>query len=269
MVEIHPSAVVDKKAELGDGVYVGPHCVVEAGCVIGEGTVLEANVVVSSDVKLGKNNRLYPCCVLGRSPQLLGFKTGTKVGRLEIGDNNALRENVTMHPGMYPDAVTKLGSDNLIMVGSHIGHDCIVGNKIVMSNGCQVSGHVHIEDGVWISGMVGIHQFCTIGKWAYVAGFSAIAHDIPPFVIVSGHYPPMIRSVNKRGLIRAGLSEESKAAVTDAFRKLYRSGGTLLENATHIYEQDGIDENVKAMTQMIINSSKQRFGRYLEGFRHR
>lgn len=268
MTEIHPSAIVHKNARLAGDVVVGPFCVIEDGVSIGQGTVLESHVVVAREVTIGRNNRFFPFSTIGKPPQLLGLKPGAVFGKLTIGDNNTIRENVTIHPAMHAGASTIVGNENLIMVGAHIGHDCIVGDKIVMSNGCQISGHCHINTGAWLSGMVGIHQFVTIGRWVYAAGLSGITHDIPPFLIVSGHYPPIVRAVNKRGLVRAGLNDQQKSAVMDAYKKLYRSGGPLLENAKKLAAQGGLDENVCDMVDNIIKSSQQRFGRYLETLRH-
>ena len=139
--------------------------------------------------------------------------------------------------------------------------------QIVMRNYVQISGHCKIETGVWFSGMVLLHQFITIGKWCYAAGLAGINHDIPPFVIVSGHYPPLVRGINKRGLKRAGLSEQEQGKICDAYKKLYRNGRPLLENARELAAEDNLDENVRAMVDAIIKSSKHRFGRYLELFR--
>jgi len=131
----------------------------------------------------------------------------------------------------------------------------------------QISGHCKIETGVWLSGMVLLHQFVTIGKWCFAAGLAGINRDIPPFLTVSGHYPLRVRGVNKRGLKRAGLSEQQQQQIFKAYEKLYRQGGTLLENAEALAREDGLDENVQAMIDTIIKSSQQQFGRYLEKFR--
>jgi UDP-N-acetylglucosamine acyltransferase len=165
---------------------------------------------------------------------------------------------------MHPGRLTKVGSDNLIMIGVHIGHDCELGNKMVLSNYTQVSGHCRLETGVWLSGLVAIQQFVTIGKWSYAAGLAGINHDVPPFVIVSGHYPPIVRAVNKRGLQRAGLNQQQQENIMDCFKKLYRSSGPLLANAEELAAQNGLDENARAMVDAIIKSSKHRFGRFLE-----
>jgi UDP-N-acetylglucosamine acyltransferase len=239
VIQVHPSAIIDKGARLAEGVVIGPNCVIEGGVSIGVGTVLDANVVIGKDVEIGQNNH----------------------------DNNTIREQVTIHPSMHPGGFTKVGSENLFMIGVHIGHDCVIEDKIVLSNYVQVSGHCKIETGVWLSGVVLLHQFVTIGKWVYAAGLAGINHDVPPFLIVSGHYPPRVRGVNKRGMSRAGLSEQSQKKVIEAYKKLYRRGGALEENAKAMARKDGLDENVKAILDVITKSSQQRFGRYLETFR--
>lgn len=267
MIEVHPSAVVDKKARLAGDVVIGPNCVIEAGVSIGVGTVLDANVVIGTDVEIGKNNHFFANCVIGGTPQVLALDPDCEIGGLVIGDNNTIREQVTIHPSMRPGRFTKVGSENLFMIGVHIGHDCVIEDKVVLSNYVQVSGHCKIETGVWLSGVVLLHQFVTIGKWVYAAGLAGINHDVPPFLIVSGHYPPRVRGVNKRGMSRAGLSEQSQNKVIEAYKKLYRHGGALEENAKALLGKDGLDENVEAMIDVIAKSSQQRFGRYLELFR--
>lgn len=268
MIQIHPSAVVTKDAQLDQGVTVGPNCVIDSGVSIGAGTKLDANVVIGKDVRIGKNNHFFPNCSIGGEPQILGLKSETKIGGLLIGDNNTIREQVTIHQSVYPGKFTKIGNDNLLMIGVHIGHDCTLEDNIVMSNCVQIGGHCKIGTGVWFSGIASMHQFVTIGKWCYAAGLAGINRDVPPFLVVSGHYPPRVRGVNKRGLKRAGLGQEQQEQIFEAYKKLYRRGGTLLENAKALADEDGLDENVRAMVDMIIKSSQHRFGRYLEKFRH-
>ena len=265
--EIHPSAVIAGSTQLGEGVIVGANSVIDEGSVIGEGTVIEANVVIGKNVKVGKGNQFFPSCVIGMPPQLLGLDSDTEIGRLEIGDNNIIREQVTIHPSMFPDKITRIGNENLLMIGVHLGHDCVLEDKIVISNYSQISGHCKIETGVWISGLVAVHQFITFGKWCYAAGFAGINHDVPPFVIISGHYPPEIRSINKRGLGRAGLSDKEQSEIFKAFKKLYRGDGVFLDRVTALSSEEGLDENVRYMVDSIIRSSKHRFGRHLELYR--
>jgi UDP-N-acetylglucosamine acyltransferase len=264
---IHPSAVIDREAVLAEDVVVGPNCVVAGGVEIGAGTILEANVYIEKNVKIGGGNHFFPFCTIGCRPQILSLGPEDETGGLEIGDNNIIREQVTIHPGMRPGGLTRIGNDNLLMIGVHIGHDCELGDKIVLSNYVQISGHCHIGTGVWLSGLVGVHQFITIGRWSYAAGLAGINRDVPPFLIVSGHYPPRIRAVNKRGLLRAGFDKVQQQRINEAYIRLYRSGGTLLENARTLAAEDGWDENVKEMVDVILKSSEHRFGRYLETLR--
>jgi UDP-N-acetylglucosamine acyltransferase len=269
MIKVHPSSVVSKEAHLGEGVTIGPNCVIDNGVSIGGGTVIDANTVIYKNVKLGNNNHLFANCVIGGRPQILGLDPEAEIGGLLIGDRNTFREQVTIHPSVHEGKFTKIGNDNLLMVGSHIGHDCHLEDNIVMSNYVQISGHCKIETGAWFSGLAAMHQFVTIGKWSYASGLAGINRDIPPFLIVSGHYPPRIRGVNKRGLNRGGFSEEQQAKIFEAHKKLYRQGEALLENAKALAEEDGLDENVRAMVDMIIKSSEHQYGRYLEKFRDR
>jgi len=266
-ITVHPSAAVASDVQLAEGVKIGPNCVIESGCSIGADSVLIANVYIGKNVSIGKNNYLHPNCSLGGPPQLLGSNPDDSFGRITIGDGNTIREQATIHPSIHADKFTKIGDNNLIMVGVHIGHDCTLEDNLVLSNFSQISGHCRIETGVWFSGMVLLHQFITIGKWCYAAGMAGINHDIPPFVIVSGHYPPLVRGVNKRGLKRAGLDEQQQQNICDAYIALYRNGRPLLENARELAARDNLDENVRAMVDAIIKSSKHRFGRYLELFR--
>ncbi len=268
MKQIHPTAVIDDDALLADGVVIGPNCFVAGGSCLGEGTVLEANVVIEKNVRIGKHNHLFPNSVIGGQPQILNLRSDTKLGGLVIGDNNTIREQVTIHPSMHHDGLTKIGNDNLLMIGVHVGHDCVIEDKTVLSNFTQMSGHCKIETGVWLSGVVLLHQFVTIGKWCYAAGMAGINKDVPPFLIVSGHYPPEVRGVNKRGLARAGLNEKQQQAIYDAYKRLYRNDKMpLLRKAKQMAEEPGLDENVRDMLDAIIKSSEHRFGRYLETFR--
>jgi UDP-N-acetylglucosamine acyltransferase len=267
MIQVHPSAVVDKKTRLDEGVVIGPNCVIDRDVSIGSGTILDANVVINKSVEIGRGNHFFPNSAIGGRPQLLSLRGDDEIGGLVIGDNNIIREQVTIHPSISPGRFTKVGNDNLLMIGVHIGHDCVLEDKIVLSNYVQISGHCKIETGVWLSGVVLLHQFITVGKWCYAAGLAGINKDVPPFLIVSGHYPPKVRGVNKRGLVRAGLSEQQQQKIIEAYKKLYRQGGALLENAKALEQEDGLDENVRAMLESIIRSGEQRFGRYLEKFR--
>lgn len=264
---IHPTAVVAPSAQVGSNVAIGPFTVVDDGAVIGDNTVLDAHVVIGKDTIIGKNNRVFAGAVIGRPPQILGLDDNTKTGGLTIGDNNIIREYVTVHPSMHPGENTIVGNNNLLMINVHLGHDCVLEDNIVISNCTQVSGHCKIEMGAWLSGNVLVHQFVTIGKWCYAAGLAGINHDVPPYVIVSGHYPMEIRAINKRGLSRAGLTPDQQGSVMDAFKFIWRNSGPILERVKELAEQDGLNEPVLAIIDAVTNSSKQRFGRHLELYR--
>lgn len=268
MIQVHPSAVVERGVRLGDGVRIGPNCVIESGVSISDGTILDANVVIGPDVRIGQKNHFFANCAIGAKPQILGLSPDDDIGGLLIGDGNDIREQVTIHPSIYPGKFTKIGNDNLLMIGVHIAHDCELEDRIVLSNYVQISGHCRIETGAWFSGQVCLHQFVTIGKWCYAAGLAGINRDVPPFLIVSGHYPPRVRGVNKRGLERAGMSQQQQQEIFEAYKKLYRQGGTLLENAKALAAEGHLDKNVHEMVDAITRSSEHRFGRYLEKFRH-
>jgi len=267
MAKIHPTAVVEQDAQLADDVVIGPLCVVGKGVTIGAGTVLDAKVVIADRVTIGRENYFYPNSVIGCCPQVMGLTPDSEIGGLLIGDRNVFREGATVHPSRYGDAATEIGSDNLVMIGTHIGHDCTIEDKTVLSNCVQIGGHCKIGTGAWFSGMAGAHQFVTVGQWCFVAGLAGLTHDVPPFMTVSGHYPSVVRSVNKRGLTRAGLDEAQQQRIQKAYKRLYRDEGTLLANAEALAGEDGIDENVKAIVEAIIQGSQHRFGRYLETLR--
>jgi UDP-N-acetylglucosamine acyltransferase len=268
-VNIHQSAIVDKTASLGNNVTVGPNTVIDSNAVIGDDCALDANVVVGKNVKIGSGNMFYSNCVIGRPPQLLGMDPNKPTGQLEIGDRNTIREMVTIHPSMYSGQKTTVGNDNLFMIGVHLGHDVIVQDNVVISNNTQISGHCKIEQGVWLSGGVLVHQFVTFGKWCYAAGFAGVNQDIPPFLIVSGHYPPQVRAVNKRGLKRAGLQPQQQNNITEAFKKLYKAdNGVFIDRVKNLAKSNGLDPNVRYMVEFILKSNEHRFGRYLEKFRH-
>jgi len=267
MAKIHPTAVVEKDAQLEEDVAIGPHCVVGSGVSIGAATVLDAHVVVAGRVKIGRANYFYPNSVIGCCPQVMGLTPDSDTGALLIGDRNVIREGVTVHPSRYGDASTEIGNDNLIMIGTHVGHDCIIEDKTVLSNSVQIGGHCKIETGAWFSGMAGAHQFVTVGQWCFVAGLAGLTRDMPPFMMVSGHYPAVVRGVNKRGLTRAGLSAEQQERIQGAYKRLYRDEGALLNNAKALAEEEALDENVQAIVDAIIRSSEHRFGRYRESLR--
>lgn len=221
--KVHPNAFVAPTAELGSGVEVGPFAVVEEHSQIGDGTVLAPHAVVRSHVRLGKNNRIDPTAVLGGLPQDLKF-SGEETW-LEIGDDNHFRESVTVHRATDPERPTRIGSRCLLMVNAHIGHDCQLGDDIILTNDVNLGGHCEIGDGVLMGGMAQVHQHVRIGRLAMVGGSTALARDALPFSFVFGILARHYR-LNTIGLRRAGVKGERYKALEQAFRAI-RDGDSL------------------------------------------
>jgi UDP-N-acetylglucosamine acyltransferase len=222
-VSIHPQTVVSPHAEIGTGVRIGPFCVVEAGVVLGDGCNLASRVTVKSGTVLGRDNLVLEGTVLGGMPQHVHMPEYP--GGVTIGDGNVIRENVTVHRAMHSGNVTQIGSRCLLMVGSHVAHDCTVGDGVILTNNSMLGGHVIVDDKAFISGAVAVHQFCRIGRLAMVGGLARVTRDVPPFVTVDGG-TTMIVGLNKVGLRRAGFSVQELEHLKAAYRTIYRSGLT-------------------------------------------
>ena len=232
---VHPGAVIHPGARLDDGVEVGPFCVIGEHVELGAGTKLGPHVVVTGHTRLGRNNRVYPFACLGEIPQ--DKKYGGEPTRLEIGDNNTIRECCTFNIGTAQDSgYTSLGDGNWIMAYTHVAHDCHLGNHIVLANAVQLAGHVTIDDYVILGGGTLVHQFCRVGAHAFTAGGSVVLRDIPPFVIAGGNSAEP-KGINSEGLKRRGFSAESIEAVRRAYRTLYRSKLSFEDARSVIAEQ--------------------------------
>jgi len=217
---IHPTAIIDSKAQLGSHVSVGPYTVVGPDVTLGEGCVIHNHVTLTGQTTLGKHVQVFPGAVVGGAPQDLKHK-GEKT-QLLVGDNTVIRECCTLHVGTeLGGGETIVGSNNLIMAYVHVAHDCHLRNNIVIANGVQLAGHVHIHDGARLSGLAALHHFVTVGACAFVAGCAKLSIDVPPFTLAEGH-PARIRALNKEGLKRRGLSAEAQEAMKDAFRLCFR-----------------------------------------------
>ncbi len=219
--DIHPAAHVSPKANLADDVVVGPQCTVDEHVTIGSGTVLHTGTLVTGHTTIGSGNALGPYAIIGTPPQDLGYQG--EPTRVEIGNDNTLREYVTVNCGSTKEeGVTRIGDENFLMAYCHVGHDCKLGSGIVMANSIGLSGHCKIEDRVWFGGMVGLHQFVTIGTLAFIGGLSRIVHDCPPFMVTEGN-PAKVRGTNVIGLRRRGFASQTIDALKDAQRLIYRS----------------------------------------------
>jgi UDP-N-acetylglucosamine acyltransferase len=220
-VSIHSHALVSSEATLGSDVTIGPFSIIEPHVTIGDGCVLESRVVVKSGTTLGKNNHIFEGTVLGGSPQHV--RPPQHQGGLTIGNNNTIRENVTVHRALHDGGMTSIGNDNLVMVGAHIAHDCRIGNSTIFANNSLLAGHVTVEDRAYVSGSVGVHQFCRIGKLAMVGGHARVVQDVPPYVTVDGN-SGLIVGLNLVGLRRNGFTSAEITELKAAYRVIYRSG---------------------------------------------
>src|ERR1700751_3224406 len=219
-VQIHPTAIVDPKAEIGAGAIVGPYCVIGPNVEVGENCWLQHHVTLQGPMRAGARNKFYAYCSIGQQTQDL--KYAGEPTYLEIGDGNTFREFVTVNRGTASSGKTRVGSRGNFLAYSHIGHDCIVGNEVVFSNNGTLAGHVQVDDNAVMGGLTAVHQFCRIGCFAITGGCSKIVQDVPPFMIADGN-PAKVRGVNLVGLERKGFPSENVKIVKEAYRIIYRS----------------------------------------------
>ncbi len=251
---IHPSSIVEEGAVIGDGVHIGPFCFVGSLVEIGAGTELKSHVVVNGITKIGCDNQIYQFASIGEANQDL--KYAGEPTRVEIGDRNRIRESVSIHRGtVQGGGLTKVGSDNLLMINAHIAHDCIIGDRCILANNATLGGHVEIDDFAIIGGMTAIHQFCVIGAHVMVGGCSGVAQDVPPFVIAQGNHATPF-GINIEGLKRRGFDKESLHAIRNAYKLLYRSGRTLDEVKPEIAELAEQHPAVQAFIDFFARSTR-------------
>lgn len=251
---IHPSSIVEEGAVIGAGVHIGPFCFVGSQVEIGAGTELKSHVVVNGITKIGCDNQIYQFASIGEVNQDL--KYAGEPTRVEIGDRNRIRESVSIHRGtVQGGGLTKVGSDNLLMINAHIAHDCIIGDRCILANNATLGGHVEIDDFAIIGGMTAIHQFCVIGTHVMVGGCSGVAQDVPPFVIAQGNHATPF-GINIEGLKRRGFDKESLHAIRNAYKLLYRSGRTLDEVKPEIAELAEQHPAVQAFVDFFARSTR-------------
>lgn len=265
---IHPAAIVSPTARLADDVVVEPFATVDAHVTLGPGTVVRTASLVTGHTTLGARNVVGPHAVLGTPPQDLGYHG--EPTRLEIGDDNVFREFVTINTASTKQEwVTRVGSRNFLMAYCHVGHDCEIGDDIVMANSVGFSGHCCIEDKVWFGGMVGLHQFVTIGTHAFIGGLSRIVHDCPPYMITEGN-PAKVRGVNVIGLRRRGIAAATIDALKTAQRLIYRSHLTAAQAIDEIAEEwDNVPPEVNALIEFLRRMHCERQGRHRESLRRK
>jgi UDP-N-acetylglucosamine acyltransferase len=219
-VQIHPTAIVDHGAEIGAGTIVGPYSVIGADVFLGANCWLQHHVTLCGPMRAGAGNKFYAYCSIGQQTQDLKYQGEPTY--LEIGDQNTLREFVTINRSTTSEGKTRVGSRGNFLAYSHIGHDCTVGDDVVFSNNGTLAGHVQVGDCAVMGGLTAVHQFCRIGRFAITGGCSKIVQDVPPFMIADGN-PAEIRGINLVGLERKGFSPESVKLIKEAFRLIYRS----------------------------------------------
>ena len=229
--KIHPTAIVDPSAKIGADVAVGPYAVISTDVVIGDRSTIESHVVIEANVTIASGNLIGHAAIIGTAPQDLSFTSERKT-RVEIGNDNVIREHCTIHRGSAQDSVTKIGDKNFLMAGAHVGHNCEIGNNVVIANNCLLGGHVSVGDGAFLGGGCVFHQNIRVGRLAITQGASAFSKDIPPFVIAAERN--YVFGLNVIGLRRAGFSAKDRDEIKAAFKLVYASGlniGQAIEKA--------------------------------------
>jgi UDP-N-acetylglucosamine acyltransferase len=261
---ISPLSAVDPKAVIADDVEIGPFCFVGPHVTLGPGNRLLPHAVITGHTTVGRDNVFHSHAVIGGEPQDKKFHG--EITRLEIGDNNQIREAVTIHTGTaVGGGVTRVGSHNLLMINCHIAHDARIGDHCIIANNVCLAGHVVCGNCVNIMGMVGVHHFVTIGDYAYIGGLVRIRHDVPPFVKVADD--DYVRGLNKEGLKRANFSESDIETLDSACRQLFGKDKPLAVAMRALTDQDGLNPHVQKLLEFLRRRDMGKHGRYLEGLR--
>ena len=223
MSEIHPTAVIQEGARIGEGCRIGPYCVIGPNVILGTGCELHSHVVIDGHTEIGSENTFYPFASIGLRTQDLKWDGGTTWTR--VGSNNTFREYVTIHSATADGDATVIGSHNNLLAYTHVAHDCQLGDYIIMSNVGTLAGHVIVEDRAIVGGLAAVHQFCRIGTMSIIGGCSKVVQDVPPYMMVDGN-PAATRTLNKEGLKRNGVDEDTQKSMRQAYRILFRSEQT-------------------------------------------
>ena len=255
--KIHPNAVIEDGARIAKNCAIGPFCVVGAGVQLGENTVLKSHVVITGNTQIGKDCTIYPFASIGHAPQDLKYKG--EDNSLIIGDKNRIREHVTISPGTAAGGgITRIGNDNLLMVGCHIGHDCQIGNRIVFANNAIFGGHCVIEDEVIIGGQSAVHQFCRIGKGAIIGGFTGVDADILPYSMAVGERAHL-QGLNLIGLKRRGVNNADIRQMMGALDGIFWGNFSVKDNVQNEKNRVETKDNtmVQEMLDFILADSKR------------
>jgi len=231
---IHPTAIIDSSSVIADNVKIGPYSVIGANVTIDSGTIISSHVTINGTTSIGKNNRIYQFSSIGEDPQ--DKKYAGELSYLEIGDNNEIREFTTIHRGTTQDKnLTSIGSNNLLMAYTHVAHDCVIADDVILANAASLGGHVHIDSHAILGGFSIVHQFCHLGAHCFSAMGSAISKDVPPYVMVGGR-PTKPHGINSVGLDRRGFSKEAILQIKRVYKLLYKSGLALSEATSELKE---------------------------------
>ena len=249
---VHPTAIIHPQAQIGADCVIGPYCIIGEHVELGPGCRLHSHVVIDGHTRLGRENEIFPFASIGLRTQDLKWKGG--LTRTEIGDHNTIRECVTIHSATGEGEATLIGSHNNILASSHIGHNAVLGNRVIVSM-AGLAGHVIVEDFALVGGMTGVHQFCRIGKMSIVGGCSRIAQDVAPFMLVEGN-PSETRTLNKVGLERNGVSAEAQAALKQAYRILFREGLTTANALARIEQEVPPLPEIQYLVQFVRTSER-------------
>ncbi|MDD5556610.1 MAG: acyl-ACP--UDP-N-acetylglucosamine O-acyltransferase [bacterium] len=254
MRTIHPTAIVDPRAELGDDVEVGPYSIIGPDVRIGRGTVVGPHVVITGITEIGERNRIFQFASIGEINQDLKYRG--EPTRLRIGSGNTIREYVTIQVGTVTGrSETAIGDDSLFMVYCHIAHDCEIGDNCILANAATLGGHIRVEEGAIIGGLVGIHQFCRIGTLAIVGGCSKVVQDIPPYMMADGH-PAAVRGVNLEGLRRRRFSADAVREIRAAHKVLFHSGMNVSQAIDRLRTEFPSSESVARIVGFIESSGR-------------
>ncbi len=259
MSEIHPAAFVDPGAEVSEGTRIGPGAVVGPGVKLGEGCEVGAHAVLEGRIDIGSGCRIFPGAVIGTEAQFAGGGGGGGGGGVEIGANTVVREMVTIHRSLEEGSATRIGENCYLMIQAHVAHDCLLGDRVILTNSTALSGHVEVGDGAFISGFVGIHQFVRIGEGAILTGPSAVRQDVLPFTNTDGN-PPAVRGLNTIGLRRSGVSAEVRSHLKKAYHILFEEPKTSAEAAGRIEAEVPLGREIDSVVEF-IRAAKRGFYR--------
>ncbi|MSR74708.1 MAG: acyl-ACP--UDP-N-acetylglucosamine O-acyltransferase [Planctomycetes bacterium] len=263
MSSIHPTALVHPDAKLGMDVAIGPYAVIGEDTIIGEGSSIGPHAMVGPHVHMGAHNVIHGHAAVGGAPQDLTWKG--EITWLAMGDHNVVREFAQINRGtLKGDGWTRVGSHNLLMSCCHVGHDCVLGDYVVMANNALLAGHVVIEDRAILNGAAAVQQFATVGKHSYVGGLTRVVHDVPPFMVVEGH-PSKVRKVNTVGMQRAGYSSGQMEAIREAYRTIFRTARPRSEILTEIEQSPYLTAEVAYLVAFLRRSERSAAGRALQG----